>query len=84
MTLRANRFFVNRPYELLTGSARLAMFASLDTGETQMRKNLGGGSKIIKARLRAYAEAVAAGATSQEAYEAARKISLKSLRKAGR
>ena len=47
-----------------------------------MRKNLGGGSKIIKARLRAYADAVKAGASSQEAYEAARKITLRSLRKA--
>ncbi len=49
-----------------------------------MRKNLGGGNKIIKARLRAYAEAVKAGTPSEEAYELARKISLKSLRKAGR
>lgn len=58
------------------------MFGSLDNGETAMRKNLGGGSKIIKARLRAYADAVKAGASSQEAYEAARKITLRSLRKA--
>lgn len=47
-----------------------------------MRKNLGGGSKVIKARLAAYAEAVKAGATSQEAYEVARKITQRSLRKA--
>lgn len=38
-----------------------------------MRKNLGGGSKQIIARLKAYEAAIKAGATKKEAMEAAKK-----------
>lgn len=44
-----------------------------------MRKNLGGGSKVIIARLKAYDEAIAKGATKEDAMKAA-----KSVRQAGR
>lgn len=44
-----------------------------------MRKNLGGGSKLIEARLRAYDEAIKAGASKEEAMKVA-----KAIRKAGR
>lgn len=49
-----------------------------------MRKNLGGGSKLIEARLRAYADAVKRGATQAEALAEARGISQRSLRKVGK
>ena len=62
----------------------LFIFGSLDNGETQMRAQRAGTNKLIQARLRAYAEAVKAGSASQDAYEAAKKITRKQLKKAGR
>ena len=39
-----------------------------------MRKNLGGGSREIEARLKAYDEAIKAGASKEEAMKAAKEI----------
>ena len=50
-------------------------------GDETMQAQRAGSNRLIQARMRAYSEAVKAGKTSQEAYEAAKQITRKQTNK---